>query len=179
MNNADAIIPKGKCAVCKHQRKRCDVNCQLAPYFPSNKYEDFKNVCRLYRVRNIVSMLNTVTDNEKMAKMTESLILEAKIRSENPVHGCLAVEKELRLKIEETKKELELVQKKTAIYKQLLERSSSDKKKEENSISDTQRFQGCKYDVTMEESTNIEGRPISTSVEPENTRVEFMDTDET
>ncbi|MCD7468255.1 hypothetical protein HAX54_006267 [Datura stramonium] len=42
--------------------------------------------------------------------MAETLILEAKIRKENPVHGCLAIERRLRIEIEAHEKELKIVQ---------------------------------------------------------------------
>ncbi|WMV46675.1 hypothetical protein MTR67_040060 [Solanum verrucosum] len=100
-------------------------------------------------------MLNSVDDNEKKAKMVETLISEAKIRYENPVYGCIAVEKELRLEIEETKKELDLVQKTKSFFKDLLGRSSMNKKNEEISTSGTQSFQGYKSNIPLEEATSI------------------------
>ncbi|XP_055812629.1 LOB domain-containing protein 24-like isoform X2 [Solanum dulcamara] len=121
------VDARDKCAACKYQRKRCDENCPLAPYFPSNKVQEFQKVIRLFRISNIIKMLNSVVDNEKRAKMAETLMCEANIRYENPVHGCVAVERKLKLEIEETKKELDFVQKKIAFYKELRERSSSNK----------------------------------------------------
>lgn len=93
------------CAACKHQRKKCEPNCQLAPYFPSTKDEDFQNVYRLFGVNNTMKHLNSVADDQQ-AKLAETLILEAKIRKENPVHGSLAVERKLRAEIEALEKEL-------------------------------------------------------------------------
>lgn len=119
--------PRAKCAACKYQRKPCDENCPLAQYFPSNKVEEFKKVIRLFRVSNNIKMLNSVADNEKKAKMAASLITETKIRYENPVHGCVAVEKKLRLEIEQVEKELDFVRKRNAYYKVIHERSSPNK----------------------------------------------------
>ncbi|XP_004246834.2 LOB domain-containing protein 24-like [Solanum lycopersicum] len=116
MNDAGA---RGKCAACKYQRKWCQENYPLAPFFPSNKFEDFKNINRLYKVRTIIEMLNSVADNEKKAKTVETLILEAKNRSENPVYGSIAIQNKLRLQIEETMKEIDLVTKTTAYFKEL------------------------------------------------------------
>ncbi|MCD7463653.1 hypothetical protein HAX54_051076, partial [Datura stramonium] len=94
------------CAACRHQRKKCEPNCQLAPYFPSNRDEDFQNVYRLFGVNNTIKLLNSVPDNQK-AKTIETLILEANIWKKNPVHGCLGVERKLRAEIEAHEKELE------------------------------------------------------------------------
>ena len=120
MNDAGA---RGKCAACKYQRKRCQENCPLAQFFPSNKFEDFQNVSRLYKVSTIIEMLNSVADNEKKAKMVETLILEAKIRSENPVYGSIAIQNKLKLQIEETMKEIDLVKKTTDYFKELRKRA--------------------------------------------------------
>ncbi|KAH0632159.1 hypothetical protein KY284_034945 [Solanum tuberosum] len=87
--------------------------------------------------------------------MVETLILEAKIRYENPVHGCIAVEEKLRLEIEETMKELDLVQKANAYFKELRKRSLYYKKNKETSTSGTQSFKGHKSDSTLEEATSI------------------------
>uniref|UniRef100_J3KY58 LOB domain-containing protein n=1 Tax=Oryza brachyantha TaxID=4533 RepID=J3KY58_ORYBR len=32
----------GACAVCKHQRRKCEPNCELAAYFPANRMNDFR-----------------------------------------------------------------------------------------------------------------------------------------
>ncbi|OIT32452.1 PREDICTED: LOB domain-containing protein 22-like [Nicotiana attenuata] len=120
MENADPVISNEKCAACMYLRKKCAANCQLAPYFPSDRTEDFQNVYQLFGVSNIINMLNSVDDDdEQKGKMAESLILEAKIRKENPVYGCLAIERKLRLAIQETEKELEIVQKTNAFYKEM------------------------------------------------------------
>ncbi|CAL1406364.1 unnamed protein product [Linum trigynum] len=36
------------CAACKYQRRKCTSECQLAPYFPSNKSEMFRNAHKLF-----------------------------------------------------------------------------------------------------------------------------------
>ena len=124
MNDAGARI---KCATCKYQNKRCDENCPLAPFFPSNKVDEFDKVIRLFSIDFLKDMLNSVTTNEEKAKMVETLILEAKIRSENPVYGSIAVTEKLSLEIENTQKELDLIQKTIAFYKELDGRSSLNK----------------------------------------------------
>ncbi|KAG5595851.1 hypothetical protein H5410_037083 [Solanum commersonii] len=106
------------CAACKHQRKKCEPDCQLAPYFPSTKDEDFQNVYRLFGVNNTIKHINSVADDQR-AKLVETLILEAKIRKENPVHGCLAIERKLRAEIEALEKELEMVQNNISFCKKM------------------------------------------------------------
>lgn len=103
--NADTFTFTSACAARKHQKKKCDSNCELAPYFPSTKAEDFKNVYRLFGVSNTIKHLNSVADDQK-AQLIETLILEAKFRKENPVHGCLAVKENLGKKLKHAKRSL-------------------------------------------------------------------------
>lgn len=120
MNNGDAannlVNSNGACAACKHQRKRCDSNCQLACYFPAGKNEDFHNVHKLFGVNNLMIILNSVGENER-DKTAETLILEAKMRRDFPVHGYLAVKKNLEDEIEGYEKEIDEVKKKLSLFK--------------------------------------------------------------
>ncbi|CAK9140536.1 unnamed protein product [Ilex paraguariensis] len=118
--NGDATINMygGACAACRHQRKRCDPNCQLAKYFPASKSEDFQNVYRLFGVSNLLKILNVVAEDER-DKSIETLVMEAKIRKDHPVHGTLGVEKELRAQIEACEKELDFVQKQLSFSKEI------------------------------------------------------------
>ena len=59
----------------------------------------------------------------KKAKMVETLILEAKIRSENPLYESIAIQNKLRIQIEETMKEIDLVKKTTDYFKELRKRA--------------------------------------------------------
>uniref|UniRef100_A0A3Q7IVB0 LOB domain-containing protein n=1 Tax=Solanum lycopersicum TaxID=4081 RepID=A0A3Q7IVB0_SOLLC len=61
-------------------------------------------------------MLNSVAYNEKNSKTVETLILEAKIRSENPVYGSIDIQTKLKLQNEETLKEIDLSLKPTYTY---------------------------------------------------------------
>ncbi|XP_027775296.1 uncharacterized protein LOC114078611 [Solanum pennellii] len=122
-------------------------------------------------------MLNFVADNEKKAKMVETLILEAKIRSENPVYGSIAIQNKLRIQIEETMKEIDLVKKTTVYFKELRERPFWPKKNEETSTSGTQSFQGHKSDSTLEKAMSITANLSNQDVEKN--RGHFNDNDGT
>ncbi|KAL8493485.1 hypothetical protein ACS0TY_024627 [Phlomoides rotata] len=103
------------CAACTHLRRRCDENCVLAPYFPIEKTEEFQIVRRTFGIQNITKIISSVDENER-DKTVETLILEARIRLENPVHGCLAVERKLEAEIEKVTKELVEVNKQLQYY---------------------------------------------------------------
>ncbi|KAK4415687.1 LOB domain-containing protein 27 [Sesamum alatum] len=108
--------PAGACAACKYQRKRCDESCVLGRYFPLERAEDFENVQRLFGFQNAVKILNSVEENER-EKTVKSLILEARLRRQNPVHGPVAVERRLRAEVEKVKKELDMVTKELKFFK--------------------------------------------------------------
>ncbi|KAK4396913.1 LOB domain-containing protein 27 [Sesamum angolense] len=109
-------MPAGACAACKYQRKRCNESCVLGRYFPLDRAEDFENVQRLFGIQNAVKILNSVAENER-EKTVESLILEARMRRENPVHGPVEVEMRLRAEMERVKKELDMVKKELKFFK--------------------------------------------------------------
>ncbi|XP_060190573.1 LOB domain-containing protein 24-like [Lycium barbarum] len=129
--NADMLMFVAACAACKHLGEKCDANCQLAPYFPSNATaEDFQNVYQIFEVDNIIKLLNSVPDDQK-EKTAETLILEAKIRKENPVHGCLAIERKLRAEIEAHEKELEMIQNHISLCKKMATLQMEEQQSEE------------------------------------------------
>jgi len=78
------------CAACKYQRRRCTPDCPLAPYFPANKPEMFRNAHRLFGVRNIVRILEQLRDDQKDEAM-KSIIFESDMRERFPVFGCSLV----------------------------------------------------------------------------------------
>lgn len=79
------------CAACKYQRRKCTSECQLAPYFPADKPEVFKNAHKLFGVKNILSILKTLQDPNQKAEAMTSIICQANIREMFPVHGCCQV----------------------------------------------------------------------------------------
>ncbi|XP_075499829.1 LOB domain-containing protein 27-like [Primulina tabacum] len=98
-----------KCAACTYRRKRCGADCIFAPYFPAEKAEDFENVNWLFGVQNAINILTSVTEGER-SKTAETMMIEARIRKENPVHGPLAIEKKLQDEIQRLRKEMQVVQ---------------------------------------------------------------------
>ncbi|XP_073137877.1 LOB domain-containing protein 4-like [Henckelia pumila] len=104
------------CAACTYRRKRCGPDCVFAPYFPAEKAEEFEKVNWLFGGQNTMNMLNSVTEEER-SRTAETLVIEASIRRENPVHGPLETEKMLREQIEMLQKEMEIVQRLLHLHK--------------------------------------------------------------
>ncbi|XP_044463272.1 LOB domain-containing protein 4-like [Mangifera indica] len=87
--NIGAVNPNA-CAACKHQRKKCDESCELAPYFPASRYGEFQHAQKLFGISNIQKIINSVQPNQRHAA-AESILMEGNIRYNDPVHGCVGV----------------------------------------------------------------------------------------
>ncbi|XP_057467430.1 LOB domain-containing protein 24-like [Actinidia eriantha] len=105
------------CAACRHQRKRCEPYCPLRKYFPSNKEEVFLSVHKLYGVNNFLKIIGSVPFHLEH-KTAQTLIFEAKVRSQFPVLGSLALQAWIKARIMECEKELEVVKKELAIQEE-------------------------------------------------------------
>lgn len=103
------------CASCKHQRKKCDETCELAPYFPASRYREFQNAHKLFGVSNIQKIMNSVEPNQRQAA-AESILMQGNIRSNDPVHGCLGVVRHLKSQIEYYEKQLGAVNQQLAFF---------------------------------------------------------------
>lgn len=75
------------CAACKHQRKRCDNNCAMAPYFPASKTREFQAVHKVYGMSNVIKILRSIEREEDRRKAADSLVWEAVCRQRDPVLG--------------------------------------------------------------------------------------------
>ncbi|TYJ08361.1 hypothetical protein E1A91_A11G069000v1 [Gossypium mustelinum] len=75
------------CAACKHQRKKCDENCILAPYFPADKCREFQAVHKVFGVSNATKIVRNANSDEDRKKVADSLIWEAFCWQKDPVLG--------------------------------------------------------------------------------------------
>lgn len=75
------------CAACKHQRKRCDENCALSPYFPASKTREFQAVHKVYGMSNVIKILRSIESEDERRRAADSLVWEAFCRQTNPVLG--------------------------------------------------------------------------------------------
>ncbi|XP_039011531.1 LOB domain-containing protein 2-like [Hibiscus syriacus] len=75
------------CAACKHQRKKCDENCILAPYFPADKCREFQAVHKVFGVSNATKIVRNASTDEDRKKVAYSLIWEAFCWQKDPVLG--------------------------------------------------------------------------------------------
>ncbi|KAJ0090073.1 hypothetical protein Patl1_13479 [Pistacia atlantica] len=96
--NIGGVNPNA-CAACKHQRKKCDGSCELAPYFPASRYGEFQHAQKLFGISNIQKIINSVEPNQRHAA-AESILMEGNIRHNDPVHGCVGVVCKLQSQID-------------------------------------------------------------------------------
>ncbi|EEF52104.1 LOB domain-containing protein 27 [Ricinus communis] len=105
------------CASCKYQRRKCSTECPLAPYFPPDQPKMFQNAHKLFGVRNITKMLETLDAPQKQEAM-RSIIYQANIRERFPVHGCWGIICQLHYQIRQTEEEIHAVHAQLEMYRQ-------------------------------------------------------------
>ncbi|KAL6900869.1 hypothetical protein ACP4OV_005545 [Aristida adscensionis] len=92
------------CAACKYQRRKCNPDCPLAPYFPADQQRRFLNAHRLFGVSNILKTLRKLKP-ELCGDAMNTLIYQSEMRAHDPVGGCfrliLSLERQLEIETAE------------------------------------------------------------------------------
>ncbi|KAI3851885.1 hypothetical protein MKW98_019884 [Papaver atlanticum] len=97
-----------RCAACWYYRKKCLPDCLLAPYFPSDKgKEDIQNVAKVFGASNFIKLMNSAHPHQRLA--AETMIMEARARKSDPVHGLAGIAKALLEKLDNLTSELSSV----------------------------------------------------------------------
>jgi hypothetical protein len=78
----------GACAVCKHQRRKCEPNCELAAYFPANRMNDFRALHLVFGVANLTKLIKANATEAGRRRAAETLTWEARCRERDPSEGC-------------------------------------------------------------------------------------------
>ncbi|CAN6463057.1 unnamed protein product [Victoria cruziana] len=109
MNNGSKAGGNGSqaCASCKYQRRKCNSDCPLAPYFPPDQQKQFLNAHRLFGVSNILKILKNL-DPAQQPEAMKTIIFQANMRNKDPVRGCLGVIEDLKKQIDWIKAELDI-----------------------------------------------------------------------
>lgn len=77
----------GACAVCKHQRRKCEPNCELAAYFPANRMNDFRALHLVFGVANLTKLIKANATEAARRRAAETLTWEARWRERDPPRG--------------------------------------------------------------------------------------------
>ncbi|KAF8649518.1 hypothetical protein HU200_064273 [Digitaria exilis] len=78
----------GACAVCKHQRRKCEPNCELAAYFPAHRMNDFRALHLVFGVANLTKLIKANATDAGRRRAAETLTWEARWRERDPSEGC-------------------------------------------------------------------------------------------
>ncbi|KAM7276816.1 hypothetical protein ACFE04_018682 [Oxalis oulophora] len=94
------------CAACRMLRRRCDYNCTLAPYFPTEETEKFAIVHKVFGASNVVKMIQNVEEAKREDTAT-AIVYEAMARLRDPVYGSTGAIFHLQKMVQELKGQLE------------------------------------------------------------------------
>ncbi|XP_058735823.1 LOB domain-containing protein 25-like [Vicia villosa] len=103
------------CAACKHIRRACDPNCELAPYFPADKPHRFSVVHTVFGKSNVSKLLQRL-DVTQREQAVDSLVYEAEARMRDPVYGCVSFMWNLQQRLNEIQERLRNVKNELAKY---------------------------------------------------------------
>ncbi|GER50011.1 LOB domain-containing protein [Striga asiatica] len=105
------------CAACKHQRRRCNPDCILAPFFPADQSRVFQNVHRLFGVKHVQNLLKNLGPHEQVMAV-KSIKFHAAMREKYPVYGCLVEIQNLGYQIQVAEEELQVLLQQLVYYRQ-------------------------------------------------------------
>ncbi|TVU06220.1 hypothetical protein EJB05_49421, partial [Eragrostis curvula] len=105
------------CAACKYQRRKCNADCPLAPYFPADQQRRFLQAHRLFGVSNILKTLRRIRP-DLCADAMATLIYQAEVRAQDPVGGCYRVVLALERQLDALRAELAAVHHHLALCRQ-------------------------------------------------------------
>ncbi|XP_008241869.1 PREDICTED: LOB domain-containing protein 22-like [Prunus mume] len=109
MENRDQVAAQNHaCASCKHQRRKCDETCEMAPYFPASRYSEFQHAQKIFGVSNIQKIMAMAAPDQRQAA-AESILTEGNARKNDPVHGCLGIIRGLNAQIQGLETELHIM----------------------------------------------------------------------
>ncbi|XP_038997122.1 LOB domain-containing protein 2-like [Hibiscus syriacus] len=101
-NGEETSNSRHACAACKYQRRKCETNCLFAPYFPADKANNFREVHKIFGVKNLTAILSNRSPDER-GRAVESLEWEAFAWKSDPVEGPLGLFKHLKRELEQLK----------------------------------------------------------------------------
>ncbi|KAI3938619.1 hypothetical protein MKW98_016124 [Papaver atlanticum] len=103
-NPVPAPSNEKSCGACKYRNKKCSLQCPLATYFPPNRKEDFRNVTKVFGATNFLRLIKSADPLQYLA--AESMIIEARARISDPVHGVAGIAETLSQQLDDLTSEL-------------------------------------------------------------------------
>ncbi|BBN13839.1 protein MpASLBD16 [Marchantia polymorpha subsp. ruderalis] len=90
--------PNAACAACKFQRRKCAVDCLLAPWFPPDQHRRFANAHRLFGVAKILRLIRE--NRSSVQDLMMSVCFESDARERDPVSGEYGILRRLQREAE-------------------------------------------------------------------------------
>ncbi|XP_010545485.1 PREDICTED: LOB domain-containing protein 13-like [Tarenaya hassleriana] len=118
MENQQNTVVRLNCAVCRQQRRRCDVTCPYAPFFPPHCFADYQKARKLFGTSTIMRMMGEVGAPELKRALADSLLAEGRARAEDPVMGGFGIVRMLRWQIQFYQTHLEQTRREIAARKE-------------------------------------------------------------
>ncbi|KAK1288760.1 LOB domain-containing protein 6 [Acorus calamus] len=112
------------CAACKFLRRKCQLDCVFAPYFPPDQPQKFANVHKVFGASNVTKLLNELHPMQR-EDAVNSLAYEADMRLRDPVYGCVGVISLLQHQLRQLQIDLFLTRSQLSKYHQSSSSSSS------------------------------------------------------
>ncbi|QCD85972.1 Lateral organ boundary [Vigna unguiculata] len=76
------------CVLCKYQHRRHDGSCEFGQYFASIRSIEFENACRLFGLAKLLRLMRSAEASERQV-MVDSILIEANMWNNDPIHGAL------------------------------------------------------------------------------------------
>lgn len=106
MSDNEGPMNRVACASCKHQRKRCQESCVMAPHFPQRLTDQFQAVHKIFGIANVTRTIKAL-DFAGQREAIRSFIWEAEAWDQDPVHGPYPEVERLRDRIRSLEEERE------------------------------------------------------------------------
>ncbi|KAF8014762.1 hypothetical protein BT93_H0534 [Corymbia citriodora subsp. variegata] len=86
------------CAACRHQRRKCRLDCQWAEFFPAALPQTFANARALYGLRNMNELTRHLPPELRRIAM-ETIIFESNVRAFDRIGGCYHTIRDLAARV--------------------------------------------------------------------------------
>ncbi|XP_068466533.1 LOB domain-containing protein 9-like [Phaseolus vulgaris] len=96
------------CGLCRYQHKRHDLSCEFGQYFPINRLREIESASKFFGMANLLRLMRGAEPSQRQV-MANSILREAQMWANDPIHGALGHILTLSSHIKSVGRELKLV----------------------------------------------------------------------